>query len=131
MRSPLDLGGYPPAAQASLPGKRAGLGEPEILRANNASLPNSRMILGLRYDADHYRNLCSSDLAPNALSNVLFFLSPQQLHKMASKRPAPSNDEESPLVDDPAEDATSPKTAREELESKCLSKLVSHLRFWQ
>ena len=32
---------------------------------------------------------------------------------MASKRPAPSNDEESPLVDDPAEDATSPKAARE------------------
>ena len=32
---------------------------------------------------------------------------------MASKRPAPSNDEESSLVDDPAEDATSPKAARE------------------
>ena len=32
---------------------------------------------------------------------------------MASKRPAPSNEEESSLVDDPAEDATSPKAARE------------------
>lgn len=32
---------------------------------------------------------------------------------MASKRSAPTNDEESSLVDDPAEDATSPKAARE------------------
>ena len=32
---------------------------------------------------------------------------------MASKRAAPTNDDESSLVDDPAEDATSPKAARE------------------